>query len=65
MTDEIKTCLLDGCEETFVPSTEWQKFCKPEHKDEYWAGMRRLGRDISKGNAIVLTREEFEKLING
>ncbi len=61
----LKICALDSCEEGFEPKTYWQRFCCEQHKREFWKGITALGMQILNGDAMVITREQFEKLDAG
>jgi len=47
-----QSCKRQGCENTFIPRRQWQKFCCQECKDRYWQEIRK--------EAMAVIRERYE-----
>ena len=66
-----KICRLKRCKKKFDTNLEWQKFCCPEHHDEYWNEVRRDQRALlrkmqeteEKANRAEKKTEELEEKV--
>lgn len=55
---EVPNIVCKWCEESFIATTPWQKFCKPEHRNMYWGMVRKAVGNTMQG----MTNEQIEKL---
>jgi len=67
MTEESKTC--EQCKEEYVPIKSWQKFCSSRCRDDFWIDQRKGKKEfldmVAQGEAVVLSKAEYEALTRG
>lgn len=62
--NETRVCGLPNCFKTFTPTREWQKFCCVAHGKEFDRLAWEIGRQVAKGELVVVSKEDYERVIN-